>query len=381
MTLIFFSTKAYINGCFMMKIGQKLLSCIALFALALSGCAGQKEKPQPKVNVAILMPLTGQDAETGKRLAKFIELGLEDGLSGQINLMTYDARDEATAKMMMNKVVAKKTKIVLGPLFSPVTAAIIPQAEANDITVISLSNNPALASGNIYVFGHAPMRQTERIISYMLGKEHKDFILILPAGQYSKTISSVIADTALRYRANPVHTEYYNNEPESIANAMENVTRIVDELNESPDSMTKPVIYLADDPKNLSLIFSALKKYDLDEKAVVVGDNRLDIDFPSSIHLTFTGSLNHLNYNLDVKARELFGIMHLTFMDQMAYDLGRMVAHYIGYGLEQEQFLGRLRSKEGYIGASGNMRFEENIAIRKYDIIERAGTKYHTVSQ
>lgn len=365
----------------MMNIGQKLLTCITLFAFILSGCAGERERVNPKVNVAILMPLTGKDAETGKRLAKFIELGLEDGLGGEISLMTYDARDEETAKMMMNKVIAKKTKIVLGPLFSPVTTAIMPQADAHDITVISLSNNPALASGNIYVFGHAPMRQTERIISYMLAKEHKDFILVLPTGQYSKTISSVIADTLLRYRANPAHTEFYNNEPESIANAMENVARIVDELNESPDSMNKPVIYLADDPKNLNLVFSAIKKYDLDEKAVVVGDNRLDIDFPSSIHLIFTGSLNHLNYNLDIKARELFGIMHLTFMDQMSYDLGRMVAHYIGQGLEQEQFLGRLRGKEGYIGASGNVRFEENIAIRKYDIIERIGTKYHTVSQ
>lgn len=365
----------------MIRASYKFLTCIIMFAFILVGCASEREKPQPKVNVAILMPLTGKDAETGKRLTKFIELGLEDALAGQIKLMTYDARDQETAKNMMNKIIAQKTKIVLGPLFSQVTSSIMPQAEANNITVISLSNNPALAGGNTYVFGHAPMRQTERIISYMLAKEHKDFILVLPSGQYSKTISSVITDTALRYNANPAHTEFYNNEPESIANAIENVARIVDELNESPDSMTKPVIYLADEPGNLHLIFSALKKYNLDEKAVIAGDNRLDIDFPSSIHLTFTGSLNYMNYNLDIKARELFGITHLTFMDQMAYDLGHMVAHYIGFGLEQEQFLSRLNARESYIGTSGNVRFDENIAIRKYDIIERVGTKYHTINQ
>ncbi len=153
---------------------------------------------------------------------------------------------------------------------------------------------------------------------------------------------------------------------------------MVDEINESADSEKKPVIYIADEPKNLNLIFSALKKYDLDEKAYVIGDNRIDIDFPEPINITFTGSLNYMNYNLDVKAREILGVNHLTFMDLMAYDLGRMTSHYIGFGLDQEQFVGRLRGREPYVGASGVVRFEDNIAMRKYDIIERAGGKYST---
>ena len=362
----------------MTKTTYKLLACIILFSLSLQGCASNPEKAQPKVNVAILMPLTGKDSETGKRLSELMKLGMEDALAGQINLMTYDARDEEVAKAMMNKVIAKKTKIVLGPLFSPVTQAIMPQAEANDITVISLSNNPALAASNIYVFGHAPMRQTEHIINYFLSKDHKDFILLLPNGSYSKTIGGVISGMTARGSANPVHIEYYSDDQEAIAEAVSKVAKVVDDLNESPDSMTKPVIYVADDAKNLHLVFSAIRKYDLDEKAFVVGDNRVDIDFPTSIHLTFTGSLNYLNYNLDTKARELLGITHLTFMDQLAYDLGRMTAHYIGFGLDHEQFVARLKSREGYTGASGRLRFEDNIAVRKYDIIERIGTKYYT---
>jgi len=364
----------------MINICQKLLSCIILFAFALSSCQTTQEKDGPKINVAVMMPLTGKDAETGKRLAKFIELGLEDALAGQINLMVYDARDEEVAKSMMNKVINKKTKIVLGPLYSDITSAIIPQAEANEITVISLSNNPALAANNIYVFGHAPMRQTERVISHFLAKDHKDFILLLPAGNYSKTVASVISDMALRHRANPAHVEFYANEPEAIAASVEKVARMVDELNESPESHTKPVIYVADDAKNLNLIYSAIHKYDLDKKAYLIGDNRADIDFPTSIDLTFTGSLNYLNYNLDIKAREILDIHHLTFMDLMAYDLGRMTAHYIGQGLTHEQFVARLKS-EGYIGASGSVKFEDNIAIRRYDIIERSGTKYHTLEK
>ena len=65
--------------------------------------------------------------------------------------------------------------------------------------------------------------------------------------------------------ANPVHAEYYNNEPESIALVMEKVAGLVDEINESIEATTKPVIYLADDAQNLTLIYNALKKYNLDE--------------------------------------------------------------------------------------------------------------------
>lgn len=308
----------------MISIKQRFFICAMSLTLILSGCQTQQKETQlPKVDVAILMPLTGKDAELGKRLTSFIQLGLEDGLAGQINLMTYDAADEAKARLAMDKVIAKKTKIVLGPLFSPTVSAITESAEANNITVITLSNNPALAGGNVYTFGHAPMKQTERLIDHFLARHHKDFVLMLPAGSYSKTVSSIIKDIAYRANANPVHIEFYEDSPEAIATSSENVSNLVDKINEMIEIDTKPVVYVADDTKNLHLIFSAFKKYDLDEKAIVVGDNRINIDFIDPIKLTYTGSLYYLNYNLDVKAREILGTHHLNFMDIMAYDLGR----------------------------------------------------------
>ena len=296
-------------------------------------------------------------------------------------MMTYDAADEKAAKLMMEKIIAKKTKIVLGPLFGPITQAIIPQAEANNITVITLSNNPAIAGGNMYVFGHAPMRQAERIINHYMQKGHRDLILLLPTESYSKTTSSIIENMALKDNINPVRTEFYDSTPESIAASVTKVAEMVDNLNEMEDNELKPVIYIADDAKTLELIFSSLKKHHLDKKALVLGDNRADIYFPDGIDLTYTGSLNYMNYDLGKVAEELLGIRHLNFMDLMAYDLGRMTAHYIGLGLTHEQFLSRLTSKEGYIGTSGFIVFDGNIAKRKYDIIERRGRLYKTIDK
>ena len=362
----------------MINIFQKTSTCIILLMLcSLSACQTTAPIAEKKINVAILMPLTGKDETLGKRLASLIQLGMEDNLQSQINLTTYDARDEKAARMMMDKIIAKKTKIVLGPLFSPIAQAVIPQAEANNITMITLSNNPALASGNIYVFGHAPMRQTEKIINHFLHTGYRNLVLLMPNGTYSKNVVKVVEDMAFKANANPVRIEYYGTNPEDIANAVLKVSQIVDELNEMEENATKPLVYIADDQQTLPLIFSAIHKDQLDKKAVIIGDNRADILFPEGINLYFTGSLNHRTSGLAIRARELFGIEHLNFMDLMAYDLGRMVADKLGQGLTQEQFIARIMH-ESYIGASGTIKFEDNIAVRNYDIIKRTGNDYTT---
>lgn len=362
----------------MLNIRQKLFSCIILLSVFLSGC-GDMNKTQPKIDVAILMPLSGPNADQGKRLASFIQLGMEDALQGHIKLMTYDCATEEIASNMMDKIIAKKTKIVLGPLYSNITSSIIAKAEQNNITVITLSNNPVLAANDVFVFGHAPMRQTQRLIDYFLSKEYKDFILLLPKTRGSETVGNLIKDMVMRGEGNPIHIEYYEDSEQNIAKAIENIAPIVDRMNES--SETKPIIYIADDAKALEVVLSALKNNHLDNKAIIAGDSRVDIAFTQPIKLVFTGSLNYKNYHLNVKAKEIMNVSHLGFMDLLAYDLGKMTAQYIGYGLNHELFLTRLKSQDLYLGVSGSLKFEDNIAKRRYDIIERDGDRYITIDK
>ncbi|MBP7190076.1 MAG: penicillin-binding protein activator [Rickettsiaceae bacterium] len=360
------------------NIRQKAASCIIFLSLILFGCSGTEEIA-PKINVAIFMPLSGKNADHGKRLSSLIKIGIEDGLEGHINLVTYDVPDEESAKIMMDKVIAKKTKIILGPLFSDTTSAIAEKAEKNGITVISLSNNPVLAGNSIYVLGHAPMKQTERLVSYFTNKGHKDFILLLPKTRYSSTITEVVKDILLSAEANPMQPYYYDS-PSELPKILDEILAAVDKINEEADSL-KPIIYTAGDAEDTKLILSALKQHNLDQKAIIAGDGRIDIDFNEPISLTFTGSLNYKNYQLDKKAKENAGISHLTLLDLLAYDAGRMTAHYIGHGLDYELFVSRLNKETNYTGASGAVKFHDNIAVRKYDIIERKGTDYTTIDK
>ncbi len=361
----------------MRNIRQNSFICIILLSFLLFSCSSNDKKIS-KIDVAILMPTTGTNGDQGKRLSSIMAMGLEDGLQGHINLTTYDAPNKEVAQNMMDKIIKKKTKIVLGPMFAEVTASVIDKAEENNITLITLSNNPVLASSDIYVFGHAPMKQTERIINYFLSKDHQDIILLLPKTNYSETITNIVKTIASEKDAN-IHTEYYASE-QDIIRASDEVAKIVDKINEDPDSL-KPVIYISDQSMEIKSVLYALKDRNLDNKAIIAGDGRIDIELDKNVNFTFTGTLNYLDNNLNINAKEILGINHLTFLDLLAYDLGRMTSQYIGYGLDHPLFLARLNSKEVYKGVSGYIKFENGIAVRKYDIIQKSGNQYFTIDK
>ena len=361
-----------------MNLLKNLLSFLLVIFLA--ACAGDNNKTYPTRNIAILMPLTGTHAQMGQRIASMIELGLEDSLEGQIKVMTYDAADDTKISAAVSKIKSNGTKLVLGPVFSANAINLIPQIKPSGMTMITLSNNPALATDNIYVFGHSPMKQTERIINYMLDAGYKDYIMLLPANKYSKEMSNIVSDMVSARGSKLVQSEFYTDRQESIEVAVENIVKIVENINESEESNTKPVLYISDEPTSLRALFDALKKHNLDISTVLVGDNKIDIEYSAQITYIFTGSIEYPKDRLLERLKQNFPeIQHLTYMDLMGYDLGKITAHTLGQGLTSEQFNLRLDSGHIHQGASGDVQFIGHIADRRYDIIKRDGSLYDVV--
>jgi ABC-type branched-subunit amino acid transport system substrate-binding protein len=367
-------------------IKQKFLKIILSFIClsSLFSCQSSKEsvssiEPAPEtLEIAILMPLTGQHSVLGKQYNELIKMGLEDGLKSYVHVTSYDGADERQILAAMNKIIARKTKIILGPLYSNLTSLIAAKAQANDIIIITMSNNPVLADKNLFVFGHAPLKQLTRIISYFADNDYKNFIALLPSGQYAQTVNQVMQNLIIQKNATLVRSEFYANLPESIEKAAGVVSATVDNLNEMEEVATKPVIYLSDDSTNIDLIFEAIHKYNLDKKAIIIGDNRIDTDY-SKANVIFTGSLNIANSDVVERAKNI-GINHLSFMHAMAYDLGRITSKYIGNKFTFERFLATINSKSLYTGISGNIYFVDSIAQRKYDIIKKEDGLYSTMS-
>lgn len=357
---------------------------LTTLALVLTSCSSEQKRINP-TNMAILMPITGNNHKFGQNLASMVELGLEDALEGNIKVMTYDIAEESRIPTVINKIKARGTKVILGPIFSATTQEIIPQIQTSGIVMITLSNNPALASSNassnVFVMGHAPVKQTQRMIEYTLAQGYKDYIMLLPSSKYSRELGVIVGNMLTEKGAKLVQTELYTDKQESIELAIQNIVSTVQNINESEDSNMKPVLYISDDAPIIKEVANTIKKYNLDIQTLIVGDNKIDIRYDQPITFLFTGSISAHNDPLLEKARLSLGADYLTYFDLVAYDVGKIASHNLGQDLTPEQFVARLNSGHLYLGASGAIRFIGNVADRKYDIVKYESGSYSLVDE
>ncbi|MFK8040041.1 MAG: penicillin-binding protein activator [Rickettsiaceae bacterium] len=336
------------------------------------------EAREEVVEIAILMPMTGPHAKLGQEYNKMIKMGLHDEAKTHIRVTSYDGSDEVQVMNAMKTIIERDTDIILGPLYSKLTSIISKQAQEHNIIIMTMSNDPSIADDNIFVFGHAPLKQIMKIVNHLLANQHHYFITLLPANEYSSNIAKIVQDIMVKHNAVLARAEFYEDTPESIIRAVGIVTSTVDNINEMDDQNTKPVILVSDNSQNLQLLYEVIDRYNLDKKAVIIGDNSIDIE-NAKIDMTFVGSSNI--FTSDVKDKgEIEGITHLSFMDALAYDLGRMAAYVIGYKFSPQSFLSRIYNSESFAGISGNIFYQSQpIAQRQYDIISKQNGVYTTI--
>ena len=329
-----------------------------------------------KVEVAILVPKPSSSAELGKRLSNIIRSGIEDSLRGNVSITIYDSAGQEFINKSMDQIIQRKTKIILGPLLASDVNLIKDRAKSNNIDIITLSNSSSVVDTNVFVFGHTPLKQTERIVNYLLSnKSYKNFILLLPQASHSVNLVKVLSEM-IESRGGKIYfvEKYETSSEESMLQAVNKVQEVVDEINESGESSTKPLIYVADEVKNLSNILSLLHKNKLDRKAIIFGDNRLDLG--DNTEVMFTGSLNHIDSKISENAEEFTGSKHLSYMDKLAYDLGSLVGYAIDGEFSRERFHLLINNQSGFRNTSGLFRFSNGIAERRYDIVKKKESRY-----
>ncbi len=372
----------------MSNIKQKILKFIISFAciVSISACSQTDKSSERKniadqkgIDVAIVLPLSGPEAALGKEYAQMIKLGLSDGAKTKIRVTTYDSANSETLSKSLDKILEDGVDIIIGPVYSEETKAVVEKVKGKGTIVISLSNNPVLADKQTYVFGHAPMRQLEQITNYFLEKKHQNYITLLPAGRYSNTISKILKDMITSKGATIARLEFYGSTPEDLEKSLRLVSDTVDTLNENDYDLTRPVILLADDQSALETLLKHAQKFSLDKKAILAGDSRIDLNLSEPITTIFTGSLNIVNFDLPARSAQL-GIKHISFIHTLAYDAGRLVGNSIGPNYSKTKFIEQLNSSEPFSGASGSIGFVDSIAQRKYDIIKKENGQYKSVS-
>ncbi|PCJ60750.1 MAG: penicillin-binding protein activator [Rhodospirillaceae bacterium] len=196
--------------------------------------------------IAILLPLSGQNAVLGKAMLNTAQMALFDLAGSNFALLPFDTkgtpRGAATAA---EAAFESNVSLILGPLLSTSVSAISDAARARNIRVVAFSTDRSVAGRGIYTMGFLPRTQVERVVTFAHNKGLSRFAILSPRNAYGYAVV------------------------EELRRAVEKVDAVV----------TRVVFYdpaVAMDTKKLSEIVRDLADYDL--RAHALNEHRVELE-------------------------------------------------------------------------------------------------------
>lgn len=157
------------------KVLAPIVAGVAGLALAACdpvpvGGGGPSIDTSAPVAVALLVPGgSGQatDAALAQALENAARMAMADLGGVRIDLRVYNtAGNPQTAASQARAAVADGAKIILGPVFAQEANAVGLAVAQDGINVLSFSNNPAIAGGNVFVLGSTFDNTANRLLRY-----------------------------------------------------------------------------------------------------------------------------------------------------------------------------------------------------------------------
>lgn len=142
-----------------------------------------------KVTVALLLPLSGKNANLGRAMLNAAQLAFFDIGYDKVKLMPRDTKDgPASAAKAADAAIKAGADLILGPVFSEQLAAVRPVASAANVPVVSFSTDWKQADGNTYIMGFLPFAQISRVVNYAHSHGHTRFASFAPQSEYSDIV-------------------------------------------------------------------------------------------------------------------------------------------------------------------------------------------------
>lgn len=160
-----------------------LLSLGLLTACQLPGPQiGQSINPDKPIAVALLVPGgsgSANDASLAKSLENAARMAMAELSGVQIDLRVYNTAGRANqAAAVATQAVNDGAKIILGPVFAQNANAAGLAVASRNVNVLSFSNNPDIAGGNVFVLGNTFQNTANRLVRYA-ARSGKGRIMIL----------------------------------------------------------------------------------------------------------------------------------------------------------------------------------------------------------
>ncbi len=118
------------------------------------------------LKVALLLPLSGPNADLGKAMLEAAQLALFTTGSNKLTLIPRDTTGTADGTVSAAKsVIAEGAKLILGRLIADDVVAVKPIAQAANVNIIAFATKTEVAGGNVFLLNFLPRQEVAREVS------------------------------------------------------------------------------------------------------------------------------------------------------------------------------------------------------------------------
>ena len=163
------------------------------------------------VKVALLLPLSGPNAELGKAMLEAAQLALFTTGSDKLTLVPRDTTGTADgAANAARAVIADGAKLILGPLIADEAVAVRPIAQAAGVNVIAFATKTEVAGGNVFLMGFLPRQEVAREVSFARQQGMNRFAALAPNTPYGHLMADALREVATAQGASVTRIEYFD---------------------------------------------------------------------------------------------------------------------------------------------------------------------------
>ena len=323
--------------------------------------------------VALLLPVTGPDADVGQSIANATALALADTKVTNIRMVTYDTGLGVAAATQ--RAIADGNKLILGPLRGDNVIEVAQIARPAGVPIISFSNDVGVAGPNVFLLGHLPNQAIERVVLYAKSKGMNRFAGVVASNVYGQRAQSNLT-TALRAAGGILVGIQETN---GTAASAEAAARRLSQMG------AIDAILVADSGRAAITIVPALRRGGL-RTAKVLGTDLWNIEgtlagSPPIYGAWFASVSDTLYTQYAAKYRARFGKAPLR-LSSLGYDSVLLVARVARDWQPGTRFpVAQLTDPQGFIGVDGAFRFNPNgLTDRMLEVQEVQAGKFVTVS-
>lgn len=146
------------------------------------------------VKVALLVPLSGPNAELGKAMLEAAQLALFTTGSEQLTLVPRDTAGADGAAGAAKSALVEGATLIIGPLLAAEAEAVKPIAQGGKVNVIAFSTATQLAGGNLFLIGFLPRQEVVREVGFARERGLSRFAALIPNSQYGKVMGDALRE-------------------------------------------------------------------------------------------------------------------------------------------------------------------------------------------